>query len=274
MAASSVSPARTMPALSPSSMIPVPRFVGGPAPALDRVARRGVEVRARLLGGLFARGQRRAGPRRDPPAGRSRARPPRAPCGRPDRRSSRPAASSRSRRPGERGAELVRGVRDEGPLGFEHCIEPVRHLVELVGHLDLLARAALGCAGLGVAGGASACGLAERAQRPGDGAGEDPGDAEPENQGEQHRSRSGRARPGGPGSCTSSRLCSTSSAPIVRPLRTIGTAVESTSRPSWWRPWATFPPSACHRDRVVGPLRGARHRRRDQSSRSPCPARR
>ena len=43
--------------------------------------------------------------------------------------------------PGERGAQLVRGVGDEVALGVERAHEPVGHVVEGVGDLDLLGRA-------------------------------------------------------------------------------------------------------------------------------------
>ena len=43
--------------------------------------------------------------------------------------------------PGERGAQLMRGVGDEVALGVERAHEPLGHVVEGVGHLDLLGRA-------------------------------------------------------------------------------------------------------------------------------------
>ena len=52
--------------------------------------------------------------------------------------------------PGERGAQLMRGVGHEVALGVERAHEPLGHVVEGVGHLDLLASSRSGwpgCAG-------------------------------------------------------------------------------------------------------------------------------
>ena len=84
--------------------------------------------------------------------------------------------------PGQRGAQLVRGVGDEVALGVERAHEPVGHVVEGVGHLDLLGRAGRRGARAQVAGGDLPRRARQAAQRTRQRAGDRPREAQAERQ--------------------------------------------------------------------------------------------
>ena len=158
--------------------------------------------------------------------------------------------------PGQRRAELVRGVGDEvalrGEVGRElagHAVERAAELVDLLRALRLDAR-------VEVAAPEPAGGRAQLLHRPGDRAGQDPGEDEPggdDREADQRRARasssarSARPRPSAP---------RPGSAPITSPRSVTGTVTSSRSSPSvsLWRSRTSTPPpsAACE----LGPLGG------------------
>ena len=95
---------------------------------------------------------------------------------------------------------------------------------------------------------------ARAAQRARERPREQPGHAEPEQQRRPRPRRSAPARRCAPLVCTASTLWVTRTAPTVRPPRTTGTAVKSTSSPSvslWRVPWSARPRSALATSRAA-----------------------
>ena len=112
---------------------------------------------------------------------------------------------------GQRRPQLVRRVADELALRLEHLAEPVGHLVE--GDRDLLLLAGTGHLGarIELAVLDAARRARERAQRPGERAGEHPGEAEAERERRQADADDDEARCGAP--ARRRRRCSASLGP-------------------------------------------------------------
>ena len=146
----------------------------------------------------------------------------------------------------ERGAELVRRVRHELALPAQRARHPAGHVVERGGHLPLLGGALHARARVEIAVRHATRRRGEAAHRLRQGAGEQPGHDEAEQQRQRAHARE-RDHVVALLVFTASTLWVTRTAPAARPFTATGTAVKrrSSSRRSLWRsPWVGRPWSA------------------------------